>query len=88
MVQHKHAPRAFGLRLKTLRKFVQNIGRLVNGAALLTRGWEDMSECLPEAESPVTDGQFRSLFKAPRLQIQQDFFPGEFALADAIDNRN
>jgi len=40
-------------------QLVEDVGRLVDPAALGTRGREDLRQGLPEAERPVAGGQLR-----------------------------
>ena len=69
--------------LHGLWKLVENVQRLVQPAALVTRRREGLVESFPEAERAIADGDFRCDRQAARLQIDEQFLPTLCALPHA-----
>src|SRR3977135_3561468 len=64
-------------------KLVENVQRLVQPAALVTRRREGLVESFPEAERAIADGDLWRDRPAARLQIDEQFLPTLHALPHA-----
>ena len=63
---------------------IEDIHRLVQPAALFLGGGKDLAQRCPEAERPVTDGQFRVLGQPAALEVKQELAPALRAFAEAV----
>ena len=79
---------AFRFGLNTLGHLVQNVGRLVNPAALLTSLWEHFADRRPEAQSTVANGNLRRQLQAALLEVDQQLAPALLAFAVAVEHRD
>src|SRR5271170_4425003 len=77
--------RPLGLRVLALRQLVQDVGRLVDPAALAAGLRPHLLERLPEAERAVGDCEFGRYRKPAPLQVEEQFPPGLGALAHAVN---
>src|ERR1019366_4332059 len=73
--------------LNGLWKLVENVQRLVQPAALVTRRREGLVESFPEAERAVADGDLWRDQQAPRLQIDEQI-PSNSARSPACPSGN
>jgi hypothetical protein len=73
-----------GLGLHPVRQLVQNVGGLVNPAALLPRGAVDLAQGLPEPKITVANGELGADPKAAVPQVDEQLAPRLFALAVAV----
>ena len=68
------AQQTLRLRVEALRELVQNIRRLMNGAALDANGWEGLAGRLPGAQLPVTNSQSRVSSKSRDFGLSRTSF--------------
>ena len=76
--------RTLGLCLQALGQLVQDIRRLVYPAALRICLRPHLIDRFPEAKRAIGDGELRSYCQTAPLEIEQQFLPGQRALADAV----
>jgi hypothetical protein len=79
---------ALGLRLLALRQFDEYVCGLVHPAALLARFRPYFAGGLPEAETAVSDGEFRPHVEPATLQVEQQAAPIVRTFPCAIDKTN
>ncbi len=75
----------FGFRLLALRQLVQDVGGLVDPAALAAGLRPHFLDRPPEAERAVGDREFGPDREPAPLQVEEEFLPGLRALAHAVD---
>src|SRR5271155_1329003 len=77
--------RPLGLRVLALRQLVQDVGGLVDPAALTAGLRPYLLDGLPEAERTVGDREFGRNGQPTPLQVEEQLPPGLGALAHAVD---
>ena len=73
-----------GLGLHVLRQLVEDVGGLVDPAALFPGGAVDLAQRLPEPEISVTDRELRADLEPAVAEIDQQLTPRLLALAVAV----
>ncbi len=75
---------ALGLRLETLGELVQHVSRLVHPTALMACLAVDFGERLPQAQSPIADGELGTDLQPLVLEPRQEFQPAVLRLPEAV----